>query len=110
MLGVNTKFMLIGTFAVDHVGRSGGWRLVPVIFVFPDRAGAPRSRLLWPTLIGGLGSIRAPAAAAVDVIRVSIATYISSTFRDVTCYSILILVRSLPPAALASRGRETIET
>ena len=103
MLGVNTNFMLIGTFALaTMLAGLGGWLLAPVIFVFPDMGGSILLKAFVATVIGGFGSIPGAVVGGLSfgVMEVLIASYISSTFRDVICYSILILVLLIAPRGL----------
>jgi branched-chain amino acid transport system permease protein len=103
MLGVNTNFILIGTFALaTMLAGLGGWLLAPVIFVFPDMGGSILLKAFVATVIGGFGSILGAVVGGLSfgVLEVLIASYISSTFRDVICYSILILVLLIVPRGL----------
>ena len=103
MMGVSVNAMLAGTFALASVlAGTAGWLLAPVIFVYPSMGVAVLLKAFVAVVIGGFGSIPGAVVGGVlyGLLEVLVAGYLSSAYRDVILFSILIAVLLLRPQGL----------
>lgn len=103
ILGVKVNFVLMGTFALaTMLAGLAGWLLAPVIFVFPDMGGSILLKAFVSVVIGGFGSIPGAVVGGLSfgVLEVLVASYLSSAYRDVISFGILILVLLVAPRGL----------
>lgn len=103
MLGVNTNNILGGTFAVATLlAGLAGWLLAPVVFVYPEMGGSFLIKSFIAVVIGGFGSLQGAVAGGLlfGIVEVMVATYISSTYRDVFSFAVLLLVLLIAPQGL----------
>lgn len=103
MMGVNVNVMLAGTFALaSSLAGVAGWLLAPVIFVYPSMGVAVLLKAFVAVVIGGFGSIPGAVVGGVlyGLLEVLVAGYLSSAYRDVILFSILIAVLLVRPQGL----------
>lgn len=103
LLGVNTDLILGGTFALATVlAGLAGWLLGPVIFVYPTMGGAFMTKAFIAVVIGGFGSLPGAVVGGLffGLTEVFVATYLSSTYKDVISFAILLLLLLVAPRGI----------
>jgi len=103
MLGVNTDMILGGTFAVATLMAGlAGWLLGPVVFVYPTMGGAFMTKAFIAVVIGGFGSLPGAVVGGLffGLTEVFVATYLSSTYKDVISFVILLILLLVAPRGI----------
>ena len=103
LLGVNTNLILGGTFALaTFFAGIAGWLLGPVIFVYPTMGGAFMTKAFIAVVIGGFGSLPGAVVGGLffGLTEVFVATYLSSTYKDVISFGILLILLLVAPRGI----------
>lgn len=100
MLGVSTDLILGGTFALATLMAGlAGWLLGPVVFVYPTMGSSFMTKAFIAVVIGGFGSLPGAVVGGLffGLTEVFVATYLSSTYKDVISFGILLLLLLVAP-------------
>jgi len=103
MLGVKTDTILGGTFALSTLlAGVAGWLLGPVVFVYPTMGGSFMTKAFIAVVIGGFGSLPGAVVGGLffGLTEVFVATYLSSTYKDVISFVILLLLLLVAPRGI----------
>lgn len=68
LMGINTNFMVLYSFAVaGALAGVGGWLLGPIIFVSPDMGTLPGLKSFVAAVVGGIGSTRGALVGGLTI-------------------------------------------
>jgi len=100
LMGVNVRAMIALTFTLSAaLAALAGVLVAPVIFVSPDLGLFIILKAFIAIVIGGFGSIAGTLVGGVflGVIEVLTAAYVSSAYKDVVAFALLVLVLLVLP-------------
>lgn len=103
LMGVNVSAMIAFTFAMSSaLAALAGTLVAPVIFVSPELGLFIILKAFIALVIGGFGSIPGTLVGGVllGVIEVLTAAYVSSVYRDVVAFLVLVVVLLVLPRGL----------
>lgn len=103
LMGIRTRHMIVLTFLISAVlSGVAGFLLVPVVFIYPD-AGVPLlTKAFTATVVGGFGSIPGAVVGGLlmGLVEVLLAAFVSSKWKDVFLFIILIGVLIFAPRGI----------
>lgn len=94
LLGVRTRQTMILTFVLSSLlAGLAGFLLAPVFFIYPDMGHLLILKLFIAVVIGGFGSVPGAILGGLflGLIEVLAAAYISSLYKDVLAFAVLML-------------------
>jgi len=112
LVGINVKKVGSVTIALSAALAGIGGALVgPLYLVYPTMGLLPCLKAFIVVIVGGVGDIKGIVVAGILLGMIeSIGTiYISSSYKDVIAFTILILVLLIKPSGLLSKGEENEE-
>jgi branched-chain amino acid transport system permease protein len=103
LLGINAGVMTTATFVFSNMlAGLAGWLLAPEYFVYPQMGTPLLSKAFICTIIGGWGSLPGSVVGglALGLLEVLVAAFLSSAFRDVIVFLVLIALLLLRPQGI----------
>jgi branched-chain amino acid transport system permease protein len=103
LLGVRTGRTMVLTFVLSSLlAGLAGFLLAPVFFVYPDIGHLLILKLFIAVVIGGFGSVPGAILGGLflGLIEVLAAAYVSSLYKDVIAFAVLMLFLFLRPEGL----------
>jgi branched-chain amino acid transport system permease protein len=103
LLGVRTGRTMVLTFALSSLlAGLAGFLLAPVFFVYPDIGHLLILKLFIAVVIGGFGSVPGAILGGLflGLIEVLAAAYVSSLYKDVIAFAVLMLFLFVKPDGL----------
>jgi branched-chain amino acid transport system permease protein len=100
LLGVRTGRTMVLTFVLSSlVAGLAGFLLAPIFFVYPDIGHLLILKLFIAVVIGGFGSVPGAILGGLflGLIEVLAAAYVSSLYKDVIAFAVLMLFLFLKP-------------
>ena len=103
LMGVNVAGMIVLTFALSSaLAALAGVLVAPVVFVSPDLGLFIILKAFIAMVIGGFGSIAGTLVGGVllGLVEVLTAAYISSAYKDVVAFAVLVIMLLVLPRGL----------
>jgi len=103
LMGVKVSRMITLTFIYSSaLAAAAGVLLAPIFFVSADMGGSLGLKAFSASIIGGFGSVPGAIVGGLflGVLEIFCATYISSLYKDVFAFVVLILILVFMPRGL----------
>ncbi len=107
LVGIDVNKVAMLTFAVASLLATAAASLSgPIFLVYPGMGNIIIMKAFVIIVIGGMGSIPGAVIGAfiLGMAETMVATYISSSYKDVIAFAILVLILSIRPSGLFARG------